>query len=150
MRAVRHTILKSTHVEFGDIRLKMILAVAWYHSNTAEIVRIAYDDVGLWLMDYRFVKVAEARHNSPRMNEVQIKSSKKTFASSLLASFNHASRWMRQHQPSFCFSQKNDVELEAFQAECGNIRGSLQGNGSILDGGQAAVSFSAEKSKKNA
>lgn len=49
--AVCDTILKRALVEFGDVLLKMILAVAGYRSVTDEKVRTAFRNVGLWPMN---------------------------------------------------------------------------------------------------
>ena len=65
MRHLRDGILRRTLVDFGDMQLKFMLAVAGYGAITTDTARTAFRNVGLWPMDYHFVHVDENRTTPP-------------------------------------------------------------------------------------
>lgn len=149
MRSVRDKIMKRAFVDFGDMHLKMILAVAGYCSINSETVRMEFRNVGLWPMDYRFIEIAQAHSRSPNVNDVQTSTPTQDLRERIAGIIT--SRRSVQDKASSIIHlllNKNDVVLESFQSERDDIRGSLEGNGGVLDRGQGAVYLSHKEVKE--
>ena len=55
VRTVNDGILERSFVDFGDMHLKMILAIAGYRAFTNDVVRSSFKNVGICPKDYLFV-----------------------------------------------------------------------------------------------
>ena len=155
LRTTRDSMLTRALVDFSDMRLKLMLGIAGYRSVTPDVVKLAYRNVGLWPMDFRFTRILEDRlkeeNNSDELPDFR------DSVNSVLGSRETVAVKVNRILDLVEERQREEIVPDFFPTGRADLRSSNVGNGTVLDRGQAAVYLShaevqarrkAEKEKK--
>ena len=138
VRTVRDSILHRALVDFGDMHLKLIMAVAGYRAITEDIIRTSFKNVGLWPMDYSFVLRLKKRDDELRLAAAPRPDLRKQITDALSTrqgmdvKVNHILDLVKQQV-------RSSNVADAMPAGRVELRNAGAGNGSVLDRGQSAV-----------